>query len=255
MLASLFLLTGSPARAGVPLVADLSNHLLAITTGFAGASVLLFGAIEDKADGDKAGDAGGDGDRGDVVVVVRGPAQPEVIRRKERFMGIWVNRAQAVVSDAPVYYRVAATRPLDEIAAPAVLDRQQIGLDHLSLTVRRKDSTADDQDYRAALLRLKTGARLYDAVPGKVAVMAGRLFRTEMEFPANVPTGTYQVEVYLFQGGRVVSAQTTPLVVGKIGIGAEVFDFANQQAALYGVMAVVLAVAAGWLAAVAFRKA
>jgi len=84
--------------------------------------------------------------------------------------------------------------------------------------------------------------------------MAGRLFRTEMDFPANVPTGTYQVEVYLFHGGEVVSAQTTPLIVGKIGIGAEVFDFANRQAALYGLMAVLLAVAAGWLAAVAFRK-
>ncbi|HVI53252.1 MAG TPA: TIGR02186 family protein [Candidatus Sulfotelmatobacter sp.] len=235
----MFLLTASPVRAGVPLVADLSNHLLAITTGFAGASVLLFGAVEDD---------------GDVVVVVRGPAEPEVIRRKERFLGIWINKAQAVVNDAPVYYRVASTKPLDEIAAAAVLDRQQIGLDHLKLTVRRKDKAVEDQDYRAALLRLKAKAGLYGAETGQVAVMAGRLFRTEMDFPANVPTGTYQVEVYLFKSGEVVTAQTTPLIVGKIGIGAEVFDFANRQAALYGLMAVILAVAAGWLAAVAFRK-
>lgn len=243
MLFALFLLPGVPACAGVPLVADLSNHLLAITTGFSGASVLLFGAVEE--DNDQGGD---------VVVVVRGPNEPEVIRRKENFLGIWINRAQGVVSDAPVYYRVASTRPLADIAQPAVLERQQIGLDHLKLTVKRRDKAVNDDDYRAALLRLKTKAGLYGGETGQVAVMSGRLFRTEMDFPANVPTGTYQVEVYLFKGGEVVTAQTTPLIVGKIGIGAEVFDFANRQAALYGLAAVLLAVAAGWLAAVAFRR-
>ncbi len=39
-----------PARAA-PLIADLSKHLVAITTGFAGTDVLLFGAIEDPGDG------------------------------------------------------------------------------------------------------------------------------------------------------------------------------------------------------------
>ena len=48
------------------LVADLSDHFIAITTGFVGADVLLFGAIE------------GDGD---VVVVLRGPSGKEVVRR------------------------------------------------------------------------------------------------------------------------------------------------------------------------------
>ena len=41
-------------------VADLSKRLVAITTGFAGTDVLLFGAVQ------------GDGD---IVVVVRGPTQ------------------------------------------------------------------------------------------------------------------------------------------------------------------------------------
>lgn len=236
-------LPAHPVRAETPLVADLSSHLLAITTGFSGASVLLFGALED--DGDR---------KSDVVVVVRGPDTPEIIRRKERILGLWVNRAQGSVQDAPAYYRVASTRPLEKIAAPAVLDRRQIGLDHLKVSVRREDEAAGDDDYRAALLRLKTRARLYDGETGQVTVMSGRLFRTEMDFPANVPTGTYQVDVYLFRGGEVISAQTTPLVVGKTGIGAEVFDLANRRAALYGALAVLLAAAAGWLAAVAFRR-
>ena len=49
------------------LVADLSQHLVAITTGFAGTDVLLFGATEGE---------------GEVVVIVRGPDRPVTMHRK-----------------------------------------------------------------------------------------------------------------------------------------------------------------------------
>ena len=222
-----------------PLVVDLSNHLVASTTGFTGASVLLFGAVE------------GDGD---VVVVVRGPAEPQTVRRKERVLGVWANRAAAQVLDAPVYYRVASTRPLDKVASLAVLDRHQIGLDHLDIRVKRRDKGATDVDYRKAVLRLKHETGLYSEAPGQVTFVGGRLFRAEMELPANVPTGTYTVEVYLLRGGEVVSAQTTPLIISKSGLDAEVFDFAHRQAALYGLLAIVLAASSGWLAAAALKR-
>jgi uncharacterized protein (TIGR02186 family) len=221
-----------------PLIADLSNHLVAITTGFAGANVLLFGAVEGA---------------GDIIVVVRGPARPEIVRRKDRVLGVWVNRASAVIEDAPVYYRVAASRPLEAIALPAELDRHQIGVERLALKVRTRDTKAGASVYRAALLRLKEAARLYLAEPGTVSFIGGRLFRTEMDLPTNVPTGTYTVEVYLLRGGDVVSAQTTPLIVSKTGIGAEIFDFATRRAPVYGLLAVLLAAIAGWLGAAVFR--
>jgi uncharacterized protein (TIGR02186 family) len=80
------------------------------------------------------------------------------------------------------------------------------------------------------------------------------LFRTRIYFPSNVPTGTYTVEVFLVRDGNVVSAQSTPLVISKIGFGAELFDFAHRHPALYGILAVLVALAAGWLAGVAFRR-
>jgi uncharacterized protein (TIGR02186 family) len=227
------------AESADPLVVDLSNHLVAITTGFAGTTVLLFGSVE------------GDGD---VVVVVRGPAQAEIVRRKERMLGVWVNSAQALISDAPSYYRVATSRPLDQVAGNSVLDRHQIGLDRLAMKVGRKDKAASDDDYRKALLRLRESAGLYASEPGVVSFVGRRLFRTEIDFPATVPTGIYAVEVYLLKDGEVASAQTTPLIISKIGVGAEVFDFAMHRTALYGLFAVLLAAVAGWVAAVAFKR-
>lgn len=232
-------LAAAPARAADPLVADLSKHLVAITTGFAGTDVLLFGAVDGE---------------GEVVVVVRGPAKDEIVRRKDRQAGIWINSGSARVDNAPSFYRVASTRPLAEIAPDSVLDRHQIGLDHLDLAIDSRDGGADVATYRDALVRLKQKKGLYGEKVEQIGFMSHRLFRTEIHFPANVPVGTYLVEVYLMADGDVVSAQTTPLVISKIGVGADLYDFAHQQAAAYGLIAIALAAAAGWLAAVAFKK-
>ncbi len=233
---------GGAARAE-PLVADLSKHLVAITTGFSGAEVLLFGAVEEIPGSKKT----------DVVVVVRGPNRSEAVRHKDQRMGIWLNTTMAKMVDIPSFYRVAATRPLEQIARREVLRQHQIGLDSLDIDIKGKK--IDNLDlYRTALIRLKQQNGLYGKGVQDISFLGQRLFRTDVYFPANIPVGTYLVEVYLFADGEVVSAQTTPLVISKIGTGADVYDFAQQQPAAYGIIAIALAVLAGWIAAVAFRK-
>jgi uncharacterized protein (TIGR02186 family) len=237
----LFLACAAPAKAqDVPLVADLSSHLVAITTGFSGTDVLLFGATDGP---------------GDIAVVVRGPAADTVVRRKERFGPIWVNGTSVTLGGAPSYYRVASNRPLDEIAPQLLLSRFQIGLENIRLnSADEAVSTELGVEFREALVRLKLGDELYDQGLGDVNLMSNRLFRTELHFPAHVPTGTYLVEVYLFRNGQITSAEILPLAISKIGVGAEIYDFAYNWAPLYGLMAILLAAAAGWAANAAFRR-
>ncbi len=233
------LLSPLPATAQAPLIADISSREIAITTGFAGADVLLFGAIEG---------------RGDVVVVVRGPRQPVMVRHKQRVAGIWVNAESRTFVGLPQYYRVAATRPLDQVAPHAVLQRYEIGEQNLDFTLAPGEPAAEAERFRAALLREKAAETLFGGDTGTVYVIGGRLFRTTVSFPSSVPTGLYQVEMYLFRDGRLISRRTTPLVVRKVGLEAEIFGFAHDQAVYYGLIAIGVALMSGWLAGVAFRS-
>ena len=224
------------------LVADLSDHVIAINTGFTGTRVLLFGATEGE---------------GDVAVVVRGPADRATVREKDRVAGIWLNHASMKFSGVPGFYAVASSKPLEQLAAPNVLERAGIGLKYLQLAVSDDDREAGPEAiaaFRDALIRGQQRSGLYVTDTGQVSFLSGRLFRTRIDFPANVPTGQYQVEAYLFRGGQVVDAQTTPLIVGKVGMGAEIYEFAQNEPALYGLAAILVAVAAGWLASVVFRR-
>lgn len=87
-----------------------------------------------------------------------------------------------------------------------------------------------------------------------VTFIGKRLFRTTIPFPANVPTGTYHVEVYSLREGRVVDMAATPLVVSKAGFGAALYDFAHEYSAAYGLIAIATAAVAGWAAGAMFRR-
>ncbi len=242
LLPALFLVSLWPASAvAEELVADLSDHLVEITMGFEGAELLLFGAVE--------GEGGGD-----VVVIVHGPTEDLTVRRKDRVGPIWMNRGEMAFDGVPAFYRVMSTRPLGEWLPDAVRERHQIGIDHLRLPLRGGEPAAESKAFHAALIRRKQAVGHYGEEVGEVKMLAKRLFRTDVAFPTNVPVGNYTVEVFLVQDGTVVSAQTTPLYINKTGVLAEIFSFAHDYSAAYGILAIIFAVLAGLGANAVFRK-
>lgn len=227
-----------PGHAQV-VVADLSSRQIAITTGFTGAELLLFGTTDGY---------------GDVVVTVRGPVRSEVVRRKQRVAGIWVNGASVTFDGTPAYYRVAASRKLDEIAPPGLLREFRIGTETLDITTSSARGPGEVAEFRSALFRNKRKQGLYGEAVSGIEIKGGRLFRTTIPFPTNVPTGGYVATIFLFHEGRMIRREEAPFTVSKVGTGAELFSFAHEQAALYGLTAIIIALVAGWAAGVAFRR-
>src|SRR5690606_6994213 len=152
--------------------------------------------------------------------------------------GVWVNRDELTIGEAPSFYAIAASRPVSELASERPMARHQISVEHIRFQLPAGDSPQEAAEFPAAVTRHKRRLGLYSLLEGKVNFLGGRLFRADVLLPANVPTGTYLVTVFLLRQGEVVSAQTTPLDVSKIGVGAGIYDFAHEHAAAYGLIAV-----------------
>jgi len=234
------LLTVPEAARAQQLVADLTSHLVAITTGFTGTSVVLFGAIE-----------GG----GDIVVVVRGPERETVVRRKSRVAGIWLNTRSIAFDNVPSFYAVLSNKPVDDVVPANLRQLHEIGIDDLKLNPAEKAKPADITEFRAALIEEQQRGGLYDKQPGTVNFLGDKLFRASLDFPATVPVGTYSIQVFLVRKGDIVAAQTTPLIISQTGLEADINDFAQNRSLLYGLVAVALAAMAGWGATFLFRNA
>ena len=224
------------------LVADLSDHLIAIDSEFTGADLLVFGAIEGQ---------------GDIIVLVRGPRVPVVVREKAHIFGIWLNAASVTFNDVPAFYALASSRPPEEILDGDMRRLNEVGLDQIRLDPEpgtRIDDVQDIADFREALVHLRQRNGLFVSEPGKVNFLGPRLFRTVIHFPAAVPVGRYTVDVILVRDGQVVQSFSPPLTVDKAGFGADLFDFAHDDAAIYGLLAVIGAGLAGFLGSLLFRR-
>lgn len=240
-LAVLAALAVRPAAAERQIAADLSDHEIAITAGFDGAELLLYGH---------------DADSGDVIVIVRGPEEPVAIRRKERVAGIWMNRQEVAFPDAPGFYFVAVT---DGLRADGRLDTilSETGLGARFLGLAPDDPDLDStltEEFRSAMIELRSREQLYSTDPGRIVMRPDGLFRTNVPFPAATPVGTYTVTVYHVVDGWPVAGTSTPLAVRKAGFGAFVYNVAHEEPALYGVIAILVALGAGWFGGWAFKR-
>ena len=239
-LAALLLLAAAGPAQGDEVVADLSSHLIAIGSGFTGASVVLFGATHGS---------------GDVIAVVRGPPHDVTVWRKAKVAGIWVNAQSVTFAHVPSFYAVAASRPIDELLPAGARARYRIGLANLQLEAQPPAAPEQVRRFTEALIADQERAGLFAKTAAKITFLGHRLFRASLDFPADVPTGIYSVQIFLVRVGGVVGEHTTSLEVFTVGMNAQLSDFATENSAAYGVIAVVTALVAGWLASLPFRGA
>jgi uncharacterized protein (TIGR02186 family) len=225
------------------IVLGLSQNEVAITTTFDGSEILIFGAI-------KRDRPPPDVDTLGVIVTISGPSERVTVRRKDRVAGIWVNNASATIDVAPSFFAVASNLPLNEILTQREDRQNRISLGYAVRTILPTNRGL--QNYIEALLRVRQQSNLYQVLESHVEVTEGTLFRATIEMPSNLIEGEYRAEIYLTRAGEVVDVYRTRIPVQKVGPGQWFYTLAHQQPAIYGLISLAIAVAAGWLASAAF---
>ncbi len=239
------------AESSVPeaISSDLSSRDIAIQSNFTGARLVVFGTVEhSKQDASESGIY-------DIAVVVRGPDKTLVTRRKERTFGIWINRTTATFNNIPGFYGVLSTRPLDEIAKPTTLNGLGIGFESLNLIpAGETEKLPEHKEFRDALVRVKKREGVYLEENVGVAFISPSLFRATLDLPASVPVGDYKTTVYLFRDGKLLGLNSSELRIHKVGFERFVYALAFDQPLIYGILAVLAAVASGLIASMIFKK-
>lgn len=233
----LFMAGVTTARA--ELYVDVSEPNLEITMGFSGDTLTLFGTAQPK---------------GDIVILVKGPQNETIIRRKVDVMGLWVHADSVTFENVPGYYNVASSRPVQHIASHDVLRQYRLGIDSLVFTTDKKIRDEKHDRFQEALIQNMQLKHLYSLTPDAVFFLNDSLFKTRITMPAHVPTGQYTIEAFLFKDGELIDREARPFSIHQVGLSADVHNFAHGRPFLYGLSVIMIALGAGIAAAFVLRR-
>jgi uncharacterized protein (TIGR02186 family) len=223
------------------LVPEVSQHEIQVRQGFTGTELLLFGAILDP-DGRRAQEPY------DIVVVLKGPTQPILLREKEKRLGIWVNVHSTAFRSAPSFFSVASSQPVGQIVDERTAAIYELGLDYLQLSPAGAIDPTEQARFTSGLVDLRRREGLFREAPEGVAINEGVLYQARMEVPSNVITGQYTAETFAIARGRVIASAVARVEVRKLGFERFVARHAEESPLLYGLFAVGLSLLMGWLA-------
>jgi uncharacterized protein (TIGR02186 family) len=102
--------------------------------------------------------------------------------------------------------------------------------------------------FSRGLVDLMQREGLYKQDPRGVTVSEQVLYQARIALPSNVQTGIYTAETFAITRGRVVASAISKVEVRKLGFERVVALFAENYGILYGLLAVAMSVAMGFVA-------
>ncbi|MGC1503484.1 MAG: TIGR02186 family protein [Sulfitobacter sp.] len=227
------------------IVLGLSSDQVSINTNFDGSEILIFGAVKrDKPAPDEP--------RLQVIVTVAGPSEPVTVRRKEKRFGIWVNVDAVEVDHAPSFYAISTSTVLGLSLSETEDQRHSVSIPRAIRSVGAPMNITDSENFSEALIRIKSASNQYQLNEGTISVDEQTLFRTAIELPAALTEGDYKTRIFLTRGGNVVAKYETSIFVRKVGMERWLFRLSRENAFIYGLMSLAIAIAAGWGASAVF---
>lgn len=233
--AQLFLLPPS-AKAG-ELSAEVSDRFVAVTTGFSGAKIMVFGVHEPAAQ---------------ILITIKGPPVQSNIWQYQRLFGIWQKTEPMTFTPIPGYFAIASSVSLSNLPQQYI---KQLGLSLQTLNFEPKSGNSNNiPAYRSGLIQAMEKRNLYQENIATVRQIDDKLFRADFNLPPNMPVGKYEAQVYVFRNNEVVDNTVMPFDVAKVGLSAYLYDLAHEHSILYAFLSLASAIAIGSGSNLLFRR-
>ena len=143
---------------------------------------------------------------------------------------------------------MASARPIRKIVDESTAAIYELGLGALQLSPSDSIDPAAQRKFTSGLVDLMQRQGLYSQNEHAVTVTGQVLYQAQIFLPSSVPTGSYTAETFAITHGRVVASAISRVEVRKLGLDLAIADYAQHSGLLYGLVAVAISVAMGWVA-------
>lgn len=191
----------------------------------------------------------------EAVVEVIGTTGDIALMRKGRRGGLWMSVGEIQINQTPNLYLVITSSP----HLPELTDATMPwGFDALKSQITFSGSldAHEKERFSKEFIQLKESEGLFGIIPGGLKIIpsaAGEKVSGSFQLPAKVAPGDYQVRLSVIQDGKLIEQKTETIKVNMVGFPAAMASLAFNHSALYGLIAVLLAIIVGFLMGFMFK--
>lgn len=194
----------------------------------------------------------------DVFVKVTPSEQKEFhLKYKGKAAGIfWMKLGTLVFKNLPSTYLLASSGPVDKVLSQAEREKEGAGFDALQ---KKAEITAEKGampagDWFAQFIDFKKKEKLYAVQEGAVKVEADGKYHFTLDWPFQAPPGNYKVETITAKNGHVTGRSEAMIKVELTGAVAMLAKMSSDNRAMYGILSILVAIAAGFGVGMIFKK-
>lgn len=228
----------APAAAGARQL-SVQPASMSIGTFYAGTPVTFSGEVADNED---------------VALEIVGPSEDVTFDLKGRVGPFWLNRGLVHVENAPILYVLLLPNPS---LGDKELTDLELGLGHLKESIRISSPGHDTDQLLASFFAFKQAKGLYQQKAGAVTYASSgpgrKRFEARFDFPSSLVAGQYQLRTIILRSGSAVERLSDTYLVRDEAFIKYLKDLALNDALLFGVLSVVIALMAGGMMGVVFK--
>ncbi len=190
----------------------------------------------------------------DVVVVVSGQPEELHLKRKGKAAGLfWMNVGDLTISNVPEVYMVYSND-----GASSLLESAAMPFSLAALRNRVEISTEEKEEKNRDLLfkefiKLQKEQSVYAVSSGAISLEKNGHYNLELTLPPRIKQGDYIVTSYAIEDEQIIGTATGNLTIALTGFPEWLSKMAFQKALIYGLLSVLIALAAGLLMGLLFK--
>ncbi|MEJ2155405.1 MAG: TIGR02186 family protein [Desulfobacteraceae bacterium] len=197
----------------------------------------------------------------EVLVRLSGETANDTFLEKGRVLGIlWMNKEAITFHHIPKIYQIYSPASItgSDLAENPTWQKLGIGFNALKNEATLTPDQADMDLQFSEFLKLKKEEGLYGVHENAVAYQnttdGRKSFHAELAVPCAIPQGTYTVTTFIVKDGKILQTDNQALKIKETGLPAVISSLAFHHGILYGILATVIAIAAGLLTGLFFKE-
>ena len=192
-----------------------------------------------------------------VIIKLEGIDEEMVLNRKGQKVIIWLNVAQITIKSALNIYILSCSDKLENICSNTEQENELLGYNSLKKRIifESTEPLTGIEFEEFIKLKEKSGSyKILNNIVMKKDLYGNNILNTTIDIPSTMPSGKYRVIIYSFKDKYLVDKSVLNFSVKKVGLPNLITNLSKDSPALYGILAILIAMTAGIVIGLIFTK-